>query len=293
MIVRKHWELKDELDGYQMKCQLENTTIYYRLKGKGRPLIMLHGFTLDHRMMLGCMEPVFKNRSGWQRIYFDLPGMGQTPGEDWITNSDQMLDIVLEFIDAVVPKQRIVVAGESYGGYLSRGVIYRCPESVDGQLLICPLIVAKDELRRVPPPVKIVEDPELISSLDASEAEFFQSFNTVESQRVWERTRDEILSGHKIVDSSFTDVIRGDGYPFSFDVDDLDGGFKGPTLILLGRQDWFVGYQDAMKLIELYPRGTFAILDRAGHNLQIEQETLFNALVSEWLDRVEEATKTK
>jgi len=30
------------------------------------------------------------------------------------------------------------------------------------------------------------------------------------------------------------------------------------------------------------------VLDRAGHNLQIEQEDLFNALVNEWLDRVED-----
>jgi hypothetical protein len=30
------------------------------------------------------------------------------------------------------------------------------------------------------------------------------------------------------------------------------------------------------------------VLDRAGHNLQIEQEALFNALVNEWLDRVGE-----
>ncbi len=244
--------------------------------------------------MLGCMEPVFKNRRGWQRIYFDLPGMGQTPGEEWITNSDQMLEVVLDFIDAVVPEQRVTVAGESYGGYLSRGIIYRRPQRVDGQLLICPLIVAKDELRTVPPAVKLVEDPELVSSLDPYDAEFFQSFNTVESSKIWERTREEILSGHRIVDGSFTERLRGEeAYPFSFDVDDLADGFKGPTLVLLGRQDWFVGYLDALKLIELYPRGTFAILDRAAHNLQIEQETLFNALVHEWLDRVEEAATTK
>ena len=56
----------------------------------------------------------------------------------------------------------------------------------------------------------------------------------------------------------------------------------------MGRQDATVGYRDAWELIENYPRGTFAILDRAGHNLQIEQEGLFNALVNEWLDRVEE-----
>jgi pimeloyl-ACP methyl ester carboxylesterase len=28
------------------------------------------------------------------------------------------------------------------------------------------------------------------------------------------------------------------------------------------------------------------ILDKAGHNLQIEQDTLFQALVKEWLNRV-------
>jgi pimeloyl-ACP methyl ester carboxylesterase len=49
-----------------------------------------------------------------------------------------------------------------------------------------------------------------------------------------------------------------------------------------------VGYRDAWEILENYPRSTFAVLDRAGHNLQIEQETLFNALVNGWLDRVEE-----
>jgi pimeloyl-ACP methyl ester carboxylesterase len=38
-----------------------------------------------------------------------------------------------------------------------------------------------------------------------------------------------------------------------------------------------------------YPRGSYVVLDRAGHNLQIEQPIVFNALVNEWLDRVEEA----
>ena len=40
--------------------------------------------------------------------------------------------------------------------------------------------------------------------------------------------------------------------------------------------------------VENYPRASFAMLDRAGHNLPIEQEALFTALVSEWVGRVEE-----
>jgi len=42
-------------------------------------------------------------------------------------------------------------------------------------------------------------------------------------------------------------------------------------------------------ILENYPRATFVVLDRAGHMLYIEQENLFNALVNEWLDRVEES----
>jgi pimeloyl-ACP methyl ester carboxylesterase len=65
--------------------------------------------------------------------------------------------------------------------------------------------------------------------------------------------------------------------------------FKAPTLIIAGRQDSAVGYRDMWSILENYPRGTFAVLDRAGHDLQIEQEGLFNALVNEWLNRVEES----
>ena len=68
--------------------------------------------------------------------------------------------------------------------------------------------------------------------------------------------------------------------------------FGKPTLILVGRQDSMVGYHDSWKILENYPRATLAVLDQAGHNLQIEQERVFNTLVGEWLDRVEESTKT-
>jgi pimeloyl-ACP methyl ester carboxylesterase len=42
-----------------------------------------------------------------------------------------------------------------------------------------------------------------------------------------------------------------------------------------------------LPLQESFPRGTFAILDRAGHALPFDQAVLFRALVDDWLDRVE------
>ena len=75
---------------------------------------------------------------------------------------------------------------------------------------------------------------------------------------------------------------------YSFDLDALAKPFEKPTLILTARQDAHVRYKDAWEILEKYPRATFAVLDRAGHALGMEQESLFHALFHEWLDRVEE-----
>ncbi len=273
-----------------MECRLKDLTIYYEIHGSGKPIIMIHGFMPDHRLMKGCMEPVFNNRKKWKRIYFDLPGMGKTKGESWIQSSDQMLEIILEFIDTVIPNQTFLLAGESYGGYLARGVIHKKIELIDGLLLICPLIIPQANNRVLPENVTLVRDDNLISRLSEGDRREFESISVVQSQRIWERFRDEILPALEIADEPFLSKLQKRGYSFSFNLDSLTVTFKKPTLFVMGRQDSIVGYRDAWNIIENYPRSSFAVLDKAGHNLQIEQEGLFSELVSEWLDRVENNT---
>lgn len=276
-----------------IKCKLDRCTVHYETRGEGKPFIMLHGGGPDRRSMIGCMEPILKKRKGWQRIYPDLPGMGRTPAEEWIANSDQMLEIVLDFINEIIPNQHFILAGNSYGGYLARGTIYRMPKKVDGLLLICPVITASRADRTLPKHVTLVKSDSLPSDLYPQETQMFKSFAIVQTQKIFERTRKEILPGLKIADMKFLDRIESNGYPFTFDVDATSIIFEKPTLILVGRQDSMVGYRDSWKILENYPRATLAVLDRAGHNLQIEQEHVFNTLVDEWLDRVEETARAR
>ncbi len=107
-----------------MECPLDNITIHYQTFGEGKPILMLHGAPLDHRALIGCMEPIFKDRDGWLRVYPDLPGMGQTEAVDWITSENQMLEVILEFIDRVIPGQSFTLVGHSYAGRLARGIIH-------------------------------------------------------------------------------------------------------------------------------------------------------------------------
>ncbi len=274
-----------------MECRLNNISVYYEEYGQGRPIIMIHGYTIDHRMMVGCMEPILNAIPGYKRIYLDLPGMGKTKGEDWITSSDKMLEVVLEFIEKVIPGQRYLIAGESYGGYLSRGVLYRQEDKIDGILLLCPVINGRDNDRILPEKTILVRDQSLLDSLSKEEAEGFEEMSVVQNMEILERYKSEILSGVSIADMDFLQMLRGNYY-FSFDEYVMKHKFQKPALFVLGRQDSCVGYKDAWNLLENYPRATFAVLDRAGHNLQLEQVEVFESLVKEWLFRVEESIHT-
>lgn len=65
----------------------------------------------------------------------------------------------------------------------------------------------------------------------------------------------------------------------------------GPTTVLCGRQDRVVGHADQWRQMPLYPNGTYAVLDNAGHYLPFEQPTLLRALAADWLDRCEPAIR--
>ena len=143
----------------------------------------------------------------------------------------------------------------------------------------------------MPSHVTLVADPALVSELGQNEAEFFE-IAVIQSRKVVAYIRANFTSGSTIGDQAFQAKIREnpENYAFSFDVDALPKPCPAPTLIVTGRQDSIVGYRDAWKILENYPRGTFAVLDRSGHFASVEQEGLFLALVGEWLDRVEEYT---
>jgi pimeloyl-ACP methyl ester carboxylesterase len=269
-----------------MERKVRDLNIFYDEFGKGRPLFMLHGWPIDHRHLVNDMEPLFENRSGWRRIYPDLPGFGKTQAANWISTQDQMLDIVLEFIDAVAPGERFVVAGTSYGGYMARGVVYRRKMHMDGLLLNVPAIETDATKQHLPPHQVVREDPQFLAALRADEQDMLDMV-VVQSLELLDISRTVIQPAAAIADHDFLERLYKN-YPFTFDVDSLPEPFPAPTLLLTGRQDNFCGYREAYQILDNYPRGTFAVLDRAGHVLGIEQKELFRALVSEWLDRVEE-----
>jgi len=283
LFLVKYKQLAHERSDEHMKCDLGDTAIFFETHGTGRPIVMLPGRPSDHHSMARFMEPLFAQRDGWLRIYPDLPGTGLTPGVERLATHDQMLNAMLAFIDKVIPGQRFVLASVSYGGYMACGVVSRKAALIDGLLLCVPLVKTSPQL---PPRTMLVENPQLLAQLEPDEAQLIESLVVVQTSTVIEGVC-EVLAEVQKADHVFGARLEAAG-PSSFEADTQPTVFGGPTLILTARQDNVCGYRDAWDLLENYPRATFAVLDRAGHFVNIEQDGLCHALVSEWLDRVEE-----
>lgn len=270
-----------------MECTINNLALYYEVYGEGRPILFLHGWAVDHTFLVHDMEPIFQSKQGWQRIYLDLPGRGKSAAAEWIDHQDQILELLLAFIDTVLSRQRFVLAGLSYGGYLARAVVHQRAAQIDGLLLIVPEIEPNPGAETPPVLPVIAQDAALLAELPADQAERFKRGAIVQERHVWERLRDQVLPAVQPSDRPFLQRLS-QNYRFSFAVDALPAPFPAPTLMLLGRQDTDVGFKAALRLVDQYPRGTFALLDRAGHFLPLEQELLYRTLVAEWLRRVAE-----
>lgn len=246
--------------------------------------VLIHGFPVDHQIMTGGFEPIFAKRPGWRRIYVDLPGMGGTAAPD-VASTDDVFRVLRGAVDTLVPQGEYVVVGQSYGGYLARGLAAADPGRVAGLAALVTVVDARHERRDLPQRAVLVRDSALVERVGAAAVET-EEVLVVQTDQTWDRMRAEVDPGLAAADETTVERIAA-SYPGTFPVEAAP--FEGPALIVVGRQDSVTGYRDAWELIEHYPRATFAALDRAGHALNIEQPGLFETLVGEWLDRVEEA----
>lgn len=260
--------------------------MHYKIIGEGRPLLALHGGYLDHRHMVDALEPVFVDRHGWKRVYIDIPGHGKSVVDPVITTHDEVLELILSFMREILPGQNFAVAGESRGGYLARGIVHQQPDLIDGALFIVPGRFAVCSEDSVPPHVTLTRADELDATLAPNEIGRFNRL-VVQNFDILEKIRRYKIPAAALADQNHQNKIN-ERYEFAFNVDLPNRPFERPVLFMLGRQDSMVGYNDALKVIESFPRATFAILDKAGHSLSWEQPELFNALAAEWLRRVEE-----
>ena len=268
------------------KIEVDGIEFEVRRRGRGLPLLVIHGWSADHRYMMADIEPNFDESSGWQRIYFDLPGHGNTVAPDWLNNQTQMFEILTKFIEQVIGDQKFCVIGNSYGGYLSLGLVRKMPHRLLGAALLVPDLPDDFNNRQTTDALTIVEDMSLFGNLQSDE-QWIPTGLVEHSQYALDEIREHDMPGYRASDADLLERLNKN-YVLPLEVRHAGAPFSQPSLIALGHQDATVGYERQLQLLPEFPRSTLAVVDMAGHYLgRVERPKVFNSLVHDWIQRVE------
>jgi 3-oxoadipate enol-lactonase len=115
-----------------LESKVNGISLAYERRGKGRPLVLLHGYPLDHSTMATLVPMLVAN---FDLILPDLRGFGESqavhPG---FTMADYAADVagLLDHLNIV----KTFIAGHSMGGYVGLAFMRAYPERVLGLGLI-------------------------------------------------------------------------------------------------------------------------------------------------------------
>jgi 3-oxoadipate enol-lactonase len=114
------------------KVQVNNITLAYERMGKGNPLMLIHGYPLDHT---SWNEVASLLENEFDVILPDLRGFGQsTTFETPYTMSD-MADDLAGLLDHL-KIEKVALAGHSMGGYVALAFAKKYPQRVSGLGLV-------------------------------------------------------------------------------------------------------------------------------------------------------------
>jgi pimeloyl-ACP methyl ester carboxylesterase len=253
-----------------MECTIGTVSVHYVEHGAGTAVLVLHGAGVDHREAEACFEPALRARDGYRRIYPDLPGMGRTPAPDSVRSADDVLEVLLGFVDEVAGAEAVLVVGHSAGAHYAQAIAARRPDRVCGLALVCPLLGG---VRDVP------EHRAVVAAADVGD-EGFRGYFVVQTPEMLDRYQRFVAPAIPLADQAAMERI---GERWELDVN--AERYERPTLLVAGRSDSVVGYAAAADQLDHYPRATLAVLDGAGHALPHEHPRLLAGLIDDWLVR--------
>ena len=236
----------------------------YREDGDGLPLVLLHGFPLDHRMwdevahLLPPGRPVHA---------VDLPG---TPGHATDLPEPALetsADLVAEVLRSA-GVERAVVAGLSMGGYVALALVERHPELVAGLALVDTKSTADAPEARANR-LRIADEAETTGSVDPVRP-MAASLLGETTKAARPEVADEI--------AAWIDQQEPTGIAWSQramaarpDRSDVLRGFRGPVAAIVGDEDTVTPVEAAEHLVATAVSARLVIVPQSGHLSAVEQ----------------------
>lgn len=259
------------------KIQANNANFYYELHGKGKPVILIAGYTCDYSTWQLMIEKLSQH---FQVLVFDNRGIGQTTDSNEILSAELMAEDVIALADELQLEMPHIV-GQSMGGTIAQSIATKFPNKISK---LCLLTTSAKWRKAMLCGLK--------SLLDMRQKDIH--FDLIfESTLPWIFGEDFLKNSQTVAE--FKKILLENPYPQSldnqtrqfnvlsnFDLRDQLKSITSPTLIVYGVQDIISLPIESKFMDNQIPQSTLVEFDCA-HGITLEQpnklaETLIDFL---------------
>lgn len=241
------------------KIDVNDIQLAYERRGRGTPLVLLHGFPLDHQLWEEVV-PLLENT--FDLIIPDLRGFGESTMGERPENLDTYASDIAGLLD-YLGIQQAAIAGHSMGGYIALAFVRLYPERVRGLGLVASQVVGDTPERR---------EGRYKSAADVAE----NGIRSVVDTMTTKFTPDERLQAYarqsmeRQQPAAYIGALRS--MAERRDSTPLLSTFNFPVVIVHGDADALVPIERAREVKEALPQARLVEISGAGHMPMMEDK---------------------
>ena len=268
--------------------------LYYRIVGKGLPLVAIHGGPdFDHRYLLPHMDRLADD---YRVIYYDQRGRGESRGEvnlDDIRIETYVAD--LEGLRQLLGLETMAIMGHSWGGLVAMHYAIAHPERLSHLVLLNTAPASHDDFKlmreeRMRKRLNVLERlGELTEAYEAAVPDAVEEFYRLDFGTTFARPyesarldlhfpRAQILSGRAIEAKLQEGLIWSPGFTLLPQL----AAVRTPTLVIRGALD-FIPRECDERIAAAIPGARLVELPGSGHFSYVDAPDAVRATIAEFL----------
>jgi len=263
-----------------MKAEINGNTLAYSDRGKGLPLVLIHGFPLCRKMWLPQAEALAK--AGCRIITPDLRGLGESGLVAGTVSMDDYADDMVALMDHL-GIDKAVFGGMSMGGYVLFNLLERYPDRVAAPIFITTKAGGDDDAAksRRTALAEACRVQGILPVADAFRTILFAPATLTDNPALvadvsgWVDATDPRGAAAALI--AMRD--RKDCVP-------LLGSISQPALVIGADQDQASLVENSRIIADGLPDGELCILHGGGHMVNLEQPRGFNEAILGFLARL-------
>jgi pimeloyl-ACP methyl ester carboxylesterase len=246
-------------------------------EGQGRPLLLVHGFPLDHSMWQGQIEGLSKQ---FRVIAPDLRGFGQSEVSVGTTTMQQFADDLAKLLEAMQVTEPVVFCGLSMGGYIGWQFVARHSNKLAALIVADSRSIADNEKAaagRLETADKVEKEGSKIVAA-AMLPKLFAAAAVQQGAPFVKATEAVMLAAPP---SGVAAALRGMAKRPDY-TSEL-AKINVPTLVICGEEDAIAPPAEMQGIAKAIPKAKYVGIAGAGHMAPLEKPAEVNAVIRDFL----------